>query len=739
MSNIKNASWISWPEQTPDAALTFTKEFEVGKKLRKALIEVSALGVYTLSVNGRQTDIYPLAPGWTNNAKRVQYQTSDVTALIKKKNSIKINLGRGWRMHRVDKNDFGSFQSRDTAVIAALELIYNDGSSETVCTDDSWSVRENRTRFNNMYNGETYDCTYEEADPVAARVVGEIPTDILIPQEGEIICEHERIPGQSIFVTPKGETVVDFGQEITGYVSFKYEAPAGEKMTLKHFEVLDKDGNVYTENLRSAQQLVTVVNDGKLHEFKPSYTFYGFRYIKIDGFPATISPRNFTAIAVYSNIRKTGTLKTFDPLFDRFISNVEWGQKGNFLDVPTDCPQRDERLGWTGDAQVFCRTACYQTDVKRFFTKWLNDCDSEFCDEYGLPHVVPLAVAFGGGSAAWADCCTVIPWTLYEFYGDKELLAHQYPLMKKWVDHVIRVSAKEDEPDDFDKSRDPYLWNNGGHFGDWLALDIKDNNSVGATDTDFIACEMSVISLGLLIKAQKALGIDPSEYVERLGKVKEAIKKEYFTADGTVRFDPTQSAYVLALYTDTAPDRQKAASELIRLLDEFGHMTTGFVATQYLLPVLLSLGEKKRVFDLLKRKEYPSWLYPVTMGATTVWERWDGIKPDGSFQDAGMNSFNHYAYGAVAAFVYEYVAGIRTTDQTPGFEDIRIEPLPDPSFGHVFASVDTVKGLVSSEWTIRDDKVSYVITIPGKATGTALIAGEEKKLKPGRNVFTSAL
>ncbi|MCR5040629.1 MAG: glycoside hydrolase family 78 protein, partial [Clostridia bacterium] len=690
MSYIKNAKWITCAADTPDAALTFTKTFETAGKVKSAELQISALGVYRCFINAKEVTPYPLAPGWTNYAERTQFQTVGVTSALAGSNKISVNLGRGWRMFaRPDRED-EFLASTNTALIAALKITYADGREETVFTDSSWTYAENKTRSNNIYNGEVYDCTYEQAEPAPVREL-DLTTDMLIPQQGEKIAEHERISGKRIFITPKGETVVDFGQELTGWVEFKYQGEKGSEMSLKHFEVLDKDGNVYTENLRSAEQLVKVINDGKLHTFRPSYTFYGFRYIMITGFPETIAPYNFTAVAVYSDLKRTGYMKTSSELVNKLIHNAEWGQRGNFLDVPTDCPQRDERLGWTGDAQVFARTAMYFTDVRRFFDKWLDDCASEFTEKDGLPHVVPKVHWDGSSSAAWADCCTIIPWRLYEFYGDRAQLEKNYPLMKSWVDWVARQARKEETDGDFDKSRDPFLWNNGGHFGDWLALDRRDgrNDSVGWTNTDYIAQCMFANSVDLLIKADKALGYDSAEHEELYKNVVASGRKEFFDEKGNYRLDETQSVWVLALAFGLAPDRALAAERLGALVEEAGHLTTGFVATPYLMHTLSDIGRQDLCSMLLMRTEYPSWLYPVTQGATTIWERWDGQKPDGSFQDAGMNSFNHYAYGCVCEYMYARLAGIRPDGEAPGFAKINVRPDVLDGFTSVFASVET--------------------------------------------------
>jgi alpha-L-rhamnosidase len=405
--------------------------------------------------------------------------------------------------------------------------------------------------------------------------------------------------------------------------------------------VLDKAGNFYTDNLRSAKQQNTYILKGEGEEtYEPHFTFQGFRYIKVDGFPGELKPENVSAVALYSDMPVTGTFTSSHPLLNQLQHNIQWGQKGNFLDVPTDCPQRDERLGWTGDAQVFARTAAFNMNVHPFFSKWLKDVAADQAPNGSVPFVVPTVMDQGaGGSAGWADAATIIPWTMYLAYGDKKVLEEQYPSMKAWVGYMEKNSTAD-------------LWNKGFHFGDWLFYRPSDDNDGRAAVTDkyLIAQAFFAHSTQLMINTAKVLGKpdDVALYTRLLDRIKAAFLKEYVTPNGRL-VSSTQTAYVLALQFDMLPEalRKGAAEKLVQNIRSYGtHLTTGFLGTPYLCHVLSRYGYTDVAYDLLLQETYPSWLYPVKMGATTIWERWDGQKPDSTFQTPGMNSFNHYAYGA---------------------------------------------------------------------------------------------
>lgn len=456
-----------------------------------------------------------------------------------------------------------------------------------------------------------------------------------------------------IFTTPVGETVIDFGQEITGYVEVSLDAHAGDCVELSHAEVLDKHGNFYTENYRAAKAKFLYFCKEGFQTWHPKLTFFGFRYIRVDQFPGgakAVRPDNFTAVVVCSDLQRTGFLSSSNPLLNKLFDNIIWGQKGNFVDVPTDCPQRDERLGWTGDAQVFIRTACYNFDTETFYRKWLADLAADQYPDGHVDHVIPAILENQKTSAAWGDAACVCPWELYQAFGDADILRSQFNSMKKWVGYITSSTTTKN------------LWTGGEHYGDWLGLDAPSGSYKGSSDEDLIASAFYAHSTELVIAAGKVLGEDVSEY--------EALYADIVTAfQQTWPVYHTQTECILAAHFHLAKDCQAAADQLAKLVTDCGiQLKTGFVGTPYLLHVLSDYGYASLAWSLLLRENYPSWLYPVTKGATTIWEHWDGIMENGDFWTRDMNSYNHYAYGAVADWVYGNAAGIRPLDDCPGYE-----------------------------------------------------------------------
>lgn len=719
------AKWIKPPVDMGDVCPTYTKKFDCFqiKGLKSATLSITAMGVYEAMLNNVRVGNFVLAPGWTLYEKRLQVQQYDVTNLLQKENSLAVTVGKGWYRSTIpgwiwpERKEM--IQSLPAGLTACLELTFTDGTTQTIITDESFTVSESPVRFSEIYDGETYDAAFiSNVSHPAALFQG--PTHTLIPQEGEEVCEQERLTPARLFTTPSGETIIDFGQNITGYVEVSLNASAGEKVALSHAEVLDKEGNFYTENYRGAKaKYVYLCKDGQ-QTYKPKMTFFGFRYIRIDDFPGGVSKastENFTAIAVHSQMERTGYLRCSNPLLNKLFDNVVWGQKGNFLDVPTDCPQRDERLGWTGDAQVFIRTACLNFDAEKFFTKWLADMAAGQKENGMVGHVVPNILNNGHPSAAWDDAATLCPWALYLAYGNPDILEAQYSCMEKWVSYITNHTTT------------PFLWTGGTHFEDWLGLDSPAGSYKGATRADFIASAFYAYSTQLLIKAGKVLGRAVSEYESLYESIVAAFRHTYSTYT-------TQTECVLAAYFHLAPDPQAAADQLASMISSCGtKLQTGFVGTPYLLHVLSDYGYTELAYDLLLRTEYPSWLYPVTKGATTIWEHWDGIMEDGSFWSADMNSFNHYAYGAVADWVYCKAAGIQTIEEFPGYQRALIQPLPDKRLDWLEASVRTRQGLICSRWEKQDKKWRYTIDTPVDAT--IIIAGRTYHVSKGSYIFFS--
>lgn len=716
---LERSEWIKGCEKNLRGGTVYLKNFRCAAKAEKAILKISALGVYEAKLNGERVGDFILAPGWTSYLNRLQVQSYDVTNLMKTENSLEVTVGQGWRAiaNKRDGSDFLGY--RDTALIAELTLVYADGRTESIVTDSSWTARESKLRYTNIYDGDIYDATFK-AGSARHCICVNLEKDMLIPQEGEKIVEHERMPALQVIKTPAGETVIDFGQNMTGYVEFRIKGTPGAQATISHGETLDRDGNFYNANYRSADAQIKFICDGEEHIYKSALTFFGFRYIRLENWPDEVKKENFTAVVVHSDIRRTGYFECSDEAVNRLFKNIIWGQKGNFLDVPTDCPQRDERLGWTGDAQVFVRTASLNFDVERFFKKWLRDLAADQGRDGCVPHVIPNISDDMGGSSAWSDAAVICPWEIYRTYGDKAVLEEQFDSMKAWIDWMRERSENGRR-------------SGGSHFGDWLGLDSPEGSYKGSTPDDLIATAYYKYSTELFIKAAHALGRDVSEYENIPAEAAAAFRREYME-NGRVK-NATQTACVLALYFDITDDRAATATQLNELVKRAGHLETGFVGTPYLLHALSDNGYAETAYDLLLRREYPSWLYPISKGATTVWEHWDGIKPDGTMWSTDMNSFNHYAYGAVADWMYGAAAGINSDPDRPGFEHIIFRPVTDRRLDFVKASIDTRRGTVASEWRRENGRIKYIFTVPEGCCASAIIGGEKHEVGAGTHEF----
>ena len=685
--------WIGPAQSMGDVCPVFVREFNKGdfpgKEIKSVQLQVTALGVYEAQLNGKRVGDYVLAPGWTSYETRHQYQCYDITELVEDRNRLEITVGKGWYRSPVPGwiTEEGKAQRAaiPAGLIAEIKITFTDTTTAVIPTDETWQAAESRIRFSEIYDGEVYDASFEVSDyqPV---VLLERTTDNLIPQQGEKITEHEYVKAARCLTAPNGEVVVDFGQEVTGYIQFTVDAKAGEKVEISHGEVLDKDGNFYNANYRSAKSKIYYTCCDGVQTYKPKMTFFGFRYIRLDQFPGTPCADQFYAVAVHSDMKRTGRLRSSNPLLNQLFSNIIWGQKGNFLDVPTDCPQRDERMGWTGDAQAFVKTASYNFDVDRFFTKWLADMAADQRPDGSIGHVVPTLYV-GSGSAAWDDAAAICPWQIYLTYGDKEILRQQFDCMKKYIGFITN------------STKDPYLWTGGEHYEDWLGLDAPVGSYKGSSRADFIASAFYAYSTSLVVKAGRVLGEDVSEYERLYQGIVDTFRKTFTDYR-------TQTEHVLAVHFGLAEEPQKTADALAEMIKACGSkLQTGFVGTPYLLHVLSSYGHTELAYTLLLRTEYPSWLYPVTKGATTVWEHWDGIMENGDFWSTDMNSFNHYAYGAVADWVYEAAAGIQTVEDAPGFARVKIAPQPDSRLDWLEASIETRKGSVRSLWTQEEGRI----------------------------------
>ena len=723
------AKWITvgyTEDSLQQPSPSFRKTFAANKKVQSATAYITSLGLYEAFLNGKRIGNAYLTPGWTSYNKRLQYQVYDVTPLLQNgNNAVGVMLGSGWYRGNIGFQGSRNFYGKSLALLFQLNIAYTDGSTETVVSDGSWKSSTGAIRSSEIYHGELYDAREEKEGWMTAAYndggwseVREIeaPKTSLIATYNEPVTKHETFKPVKIFRTPKGELVADFGQNLVGLVQLKVKGKNGDRVTISHAEVLDKAGNFYTENLRAAKQQNTYVLKGGGEEvYEPHFTFQGFRYIKVEGFPGELRPENLTATALYSDMPVTGSFTSSHPLLNQLQHNIQWGQQGNFLDVPTDCPQRDERLGWTGDAQVFARTASFNRNVHSFFTKWLKDVTADQLPNGSVPFVVPNVLGSGSaGSAGWADVATIIPWTMYQAYGDKKLLEEQYPSMKAWVGYMQKNSTGD-------------LWNKGFHFGDWLFYRPNDDNDGRSAITDkyLIAQAFYAHSTQLLINAARVLGKaeDAATYSALLQRIKDAFLKEYVTPSGRL-VSSSQTAYVLALHFDLLPEslRAQAAERLVQNIRSYNnHLTTGFLGTPYLCHVLSRFGYTDVAYQLLLQESYPSWLYPVKMGATTIWERWDGQKPDSTFQTPGMNSFNHYAYGAIGDWMYRVTTGIDTDPEAPGYKKIIIRPQLTDKLTSAAADLQTYYGTVRSHWKREGKTVQLEVEIPANTTATVYL------------------
>lgn len=724
--------------------------FRVKGMVREAYAYTTALGLYNFFLNGEKVGEDEMTPGWTSYRKNLLYQTYDVTGLLHEgENAAGAMLAAGWYKGVMGltkaRNNYGD----QTAFAMQLVIRYEDGSEETVCTGGDWSGCDSPVVFSEIYDGETYDARLEIPGWAEAETpegdwhsVKEVPFDkaVLHAQAGARVRMTDRMPAERIFTTPKGETVIDFGQNMTGRIHVTAKGKPGDVIELRCFEVLDHDGNVYFDNLRHAKTTMKYIfAEEKEVTWYPRFTYMGFRYAKIISFPGKPEKEDFTAYTLHSEMERTGDIQTSDPLLNQLHHNILWGMKGNFLDVPTDCPQRDERLGWTADAQIFSRTASYLMDTDTFFTKWLRDLAKDQRKDGGVPHVIPnieegreegnwLLSQSPHSAAAWADAAVIIPWNMYLMYGDKDVLRQQYDSMKGWIDFMTAHSKD-------------YMWTFMMQLGDWVALDAEEGSYFGATPTDLICNAYYAYSTDLFVKTAESLGKEEADrYRELRDHIVEKFQETYFDKDGFMTAQ-TQTAHIVALYFGLTPKRyiRQTAQRLKELLDkEGGHLVTGFVGTPYFCLALSGSGCVKEAYELLLKEDFPSWLYQVKMGATTVWEHWDGLKPDGSMWSADMNSFNHYAYGAIGEWMYRVMAGLEADEKEPGFRHAVYYPRIGGGLGFVKGRYHSVYGEHQIEWRTDDDCVTMAVCVPPNTTATVRLDGAKEVIEADGLSFKNA-
>ena len=709
------ADWIGFDKDFPQ----LRRAFRVERPVRRARAYACGVGLYRLFLNGQAASDELLTPGINAYDLWLQYQTYDVTALIRQgDNRVGAWLGNGYYKGRVNWPGIPTrtcIYGDKLGFIMELVIEYADGTVDTVLTGEDWEAMRSPYLRAEIYDGEVFDarmydpdwCAPGPRDASQARAVKvDIDKSLLEARRSvPVRVMHERAP-QRKFTTPAGEQVLDFGQNMAGRLRLRLNLPEGAEAHFQFGEMLDKHGNFYRENMRTALEELRFIGDGRAHEYAENFTFHGFRYVKVSG--VDIDPADITAQVIHSQMDTTGAFECSDARVNQLFSNAQWSQRGNFVDVPTDCPQRDERMGWTGDAQVFCPTACMNMSCDAFFRKYLYDLKREQQKVGYVPVVVPFIVNGTGlwefPTAAWGDAAVLIPWNLYLYFGDTAVLEAQYDSMKGWVDYMIAQDTAHND-----------LYE-GFHLGDWLAQDTKDpDNFFGLTPTTLVATAYYAWSAEHLARAAAVLGRtdDVRFYGDLAERVRAAFRREFVSESGRVSSE-TQTAYLLALNMDLLKPEQRAkAAECLAERIRIDHMqlTTGFVGTPYLCPVLSNAGLNEYAYALLLQEKCPSWLYEVNMGATTIWERWNSLRPDGEMGAVGMNSFNHYAFGAVCEWLYRGVAGINP--DAPGYAAARIAPQVNDMLSHARASIDTVHGRYAAGWRLEaGDHMTVEVEVP---------------------------
>ncbi|PUZ19689.1 alpha-L-rhamnosidase [Chitinophaga costaii] len=721
-----HASWINpgyAENQNRRACPVFMKDFESSQRIASATVSISAHGLYEAYLNDKRVGDAWFTPGFTNYDSRIQYQQYDIKKLLKKgKNHIQVTIGEGWYRGAFGNRQTKNLYGKDAGLIFQLDITYVDGSHAEIVSDTSWRSGSGPIVYADIYNGETDDARIQTINWTGV-VVGNYSKEVLIPTVAPPVKIHASIAPVKVLNTPLGEQVIDFGQNLAGWVRFKVKGHAGDTITLEHAEMLDKSGNLYTKNLRAAQATDRyILKDDHATVFAPHFTWHGFRYVKVKG--CVVKPEDFRAEALYSDIQPAGSFSCSNPLLNQLQHNIIWSLRSNFLDVPTDCPQRSERLGWTADAQVFFRTAAFNYNIKSFFEKWMEDMAVAQGADGSMPLVVPDVYAQAHVRpprivAGWGDAATILPWQHFLVYNDTAVLQRHYPGMKAWVDHIRS------------KSHDT-LWTSGG-FGDWMAP--ADSTSLPFIDQCYWA-----YSIQLVILAARTLGntADIAYYEDQLSQIKKAFLAHYIGEDGKVTIAPTQTAYVLALQFNMLPDslQPTAAAELAALVAaRNNHLATGFLGTPYLLFALSDHGYSDLAFTLLNQDTSPSWLYPVKMGATTIWEKWDAQRPDSTLQEV---SFNHYAYGAVGDWLYREVAGIDLTQ--PGYRQLVIRPHPGGGLTWVKARYPSTYGDIVSNWTLNGKEIKMHVVIPKGIQATVYVPGKSTvSVNTGTYDFTGTI
>ncbi len=718
-----------FPPIVPQPGYYLRREFDVPRKVVKARLFASALGIYCFYINGNRVGDDVLSPGYTTYSKRVETLTYDVTAMLRNgSNAIGARLGEGWYAGNLLLRDRKELQGLTPKLLGQLELTYEDGTVATISTDQTWKGTDaGPITAGGLYHGEDYDARKELGDWSSAdfddeswKVVKSTAVAgkrLLSPKRLPPVKVMKQVRAVKLSEPEAGKYVFDFGQNLVGNPSVKIPISAGEKIKFRFAEMLEKDGSLYTTSYRSARSQASFIaaTEGEIEgeiEWEPSLTFFGFRYLEISGLSRGSELKLDSAMAkvYHTDFESTGAFTSSHAKLNQLQSNIRWGQISNFIDIPTDCPQRDERLGWTGDAQVFCPTSFFNYDVHSFWSRWLQSVRDDQDEEGKIPHTVP-ATNFGYASPGWADVVVTAPWDVYVRTGDKRILSDNYDAMKKWVS----VYQRESEG----------LIPTAKGFGDWLQPYTKTDNK-GDTAQDLIATAYFGRDARILAWAAKALGNadDAARYVKLHSDIRAAFSKRYFSAESVSSGADTQTACLMGLAYDLIePDlKDVVADRLIKKFEEADrHLRTGFLGTPLLAPVFDELGYPEICFELLFKESYPSWFFPINQGATTMWERWNSYSHADGFGDANMNSFNHYAYGAIGQFMYERVAGLSPDPENPGYKHFFIRPLIGGSLESASAELETPYGKAKSGWENSGGQLTIHATIPPNTTATCVL------------------
>ncbi len=715
----------------------FFRDFTAEKQVSSARIYVTGLGLYEAYLNGTKIGNDYLAPFCNDYNEDIQYQTYDITGLLQEKNNrIEIMTGNGWYKGRLGYDgDIAVYGNRFWA-IAELHIQYADGTSTVVRTDESWLYRGSDIEMSDIYDGECYNRLLWEGKENSAKpvIVLDEKAEEKNPDKKRLrerysipVIVKKYLPVKEVIYTPAGETVLDMGQNFTGYVEFSADFPRGTKIVLDFGEILQQR-NFYNDNYRTAKAQFVYVSNGEKERVRPHFTYYGFRYVRVTGWTGAMDKTAFMGMAVYSDLDDTCSFQSSSSLLNQLAGNATWGQRSNFLDMPTDCPQRDERLGWTGDAMVFAPTASFQMDTRAFYRKFLYDLRVDQRKNGGrIANYVTNISRIPGGSSVWGDVATFLPMTLYQYYGDEDELAVHYPMMKEWVEWIIAQDREHGEQ---------HLWNFGFHFGDWLAQDgVTPQSMKGGTDDSFVA---SIYYYASVFKLAKAAGIldkedERKQYCQKAEQIYKAILAEYFSPNGRLAVD-TQTAYLISLKFGVYVDKGRVVEGLkVRLKKDCYKIKGGFVGAPMMCQILAENGMEDMAYYILFQEGFPGWMHCIKLGATTIWERWNSVLDDGSISGTGMNSLNHYAYGSVMEYVYRHIAGINETEA--GFCSVRFAPQLNPKLSYVKCAYDSVSGKYVSNWRIHvDGTVTVHFEVPFGCTAVAVLPGtdgEEVSLAAG--------